>query len=170
MDRKILEYNGTLFENEITRYLYANFPNISVIQNKQLFSAYLRKDTQIDVIAVCDFGVFIIEAKNWKQWIKGEYDDTMWVGKSNSRDAMRVMNVYNQNFIHIRALRNRIRALGLEPVPFNNIICVPDGIQIFSGCKEICTLSGLRDLMKRQSTINCVKVDIECYKKKIMLA
>lgn len=170
MDRKILEFNGTVLENEITRYLYRNFDGISVIQNKQVFSAYLRKDTQIDVIAVCPFGIFVIEAKNWHQWIKGEYDDIMWSGKSSSRDAMRVMSVFNQNFIHVRSLRNRLRTMGVEPVLFNNVICVPDGTQIFSRCKEICTLSGLSNLMQKQSSINNVTVDVEYYKKKILEA
>lgn len=170
MNRKVLSFNGTLLENEITRHLYNSFGGIEVVQNKRLFSAYLRKDTQIDVIAIHEGGVFVIEAKNWKKWIKGEYDDTMWAGKSSGSDAMQVLNVVNQNFIHIRALRNRLRALGLEPVLFNSIICVPDGTQILSKCSEICTLSGLGTKMQKQRIVNQVRIDVELYKQKIMEA
>lgn len=170
MDRKILEYNGALLENEISRYLYHHFSNIEIIMDKTLFSAYLRKDTQIDVIAICEFGIFVIEAKNWKKWIKGEYGDTLWYGKSLSKDAMRVMNVVNQNFIHIRALRNRLRAMGLSPVLFNNIVCVPDGTEIMSNCSEVCNISSLERLMYRQAEINSVKIDVEKYKNMIQEA
>lgn len=169
MDRDVLFYNGALFENEIARYLKQHFSDIEVLVNLRLFSSYLRKDTQIDVVAICSFGVFVIEAKNWKQWIKGEYNDRYWAGKSKSKDAMRVFNVVAQNFIHVRALRNRLRALGFEPVKFNSIVCVPDGTEIISRCTEVCNLSSLALKMNRQSKINTVSIDIAEYKKVISM-
>ena len=162
MNRQVLEYNGSLFETEIARYLYAHFKGIKVIVDKSTFSAYLRKDTQIDVIAVCDFGIFVIEAKNWKAWIKGEYNDTKWAGKSSGRDAMVVYNVVDQNFIHVRALRNRLRAQQVPLVPFHSIVCVPDGTQVISRCSEICNLSELGSKMMALGS-GAGSVDVDYY-------
>ena len=51
MDRKVLEFNGSFFEQEIVKSLYEQFSDeCIVIHNKELYSDFLGKNTQIDVI------------------------------------------------------------------------------------------------------------------------
>ena len=67
--------------------------------------------------------------------------------------------MYYQNFIHIRALRNAMRMNGIEPVPCTNLICFPDGIDLFSDCVECCTVSRLKTRLS--NLINDSKIDVD---------
>lgn len=149
MDRRVLEFNGTFFETKIANHLRDLYgDSMIVIHDKKLFSQYLGKETQIDLICITNRAAFVIEAKGWRQWIKGEYSDYYWAGKSSGKDAMRVLSPINQNFIHIRALKNALRAQGYEPPEFYSVICVPDGTIINSSCKEVVNFSMLRCLIE----------------------
>lgn len=142
MDRKVLEFNGSFFEQEIVKSLYEQFSDeCIVIHNKELYSDFLGKNTQIDVILLHKHGAYVIEAKNWKHWIKGNYADFYWAGKSAQKDVMRVISPINQNFLHVRALKNAIRKKGIQPLAFSSVICVPDGTDILSDCSELCNFS-----------------------------
>jgi hypothetical protein len=66
------------------------------------------KTTQIDHVVVSNYGVFVIETKNYKGWIIGNEFDEYWkqvIYKSKK-------NMYNpirQNYGHIQALKEIIR-------------------------------------------------------------
>jgi hypothetical protein len=62
------------------------------------------KTTQIDHIVVSNYGVFVIETKNYKGWITGnEYDD-YWKQTIYKRKE-KLHNPIRQNFGHIQALK-----------------------------------------------------------------
>lgn len=139
---------GESFEFKLMSIVRSTFPDAIILHDLRLHSAYLGKTTQIDILVITGIGVFCIEAKNWKHWIKGNYDDFNWSGLTNERKTMKVFNTYHQNFIHIRALRNAMRVSGFEPVQFVNAIVVPDGTEIRSDCKEVINLSKLPRFMQ----------------------
>ena len=66
-ERKVLEYNGSVFENTIARNLARRYPDAIIIQNRQLYSDFLKNDTQIDLILILSKGIFVIEARNCKR-------------------------------------------------------------------------------------------------------
>ncbi len=143
-DRSTLEFNGSVFENTIARHLTALFPDGVVLNDRELESTYLGKRTQIDLIFIHQQGIFVIEAKSWKKWVKGDYNTGYWMGKSQTPEIMRTFSPVNQNFIHIRALRNAIRSkLGKEPPFFHNVVCFPDSTDLDTPCKEVINLSSL---------------------------
>lgn len=157
MNRRILEFNGNYFELIIAQYLREKYKDSVVIHNKSLYSNFLEKDTQLDVILVNPKGIVVLEAKCWKQWIRGDYRDFMWHGKASGKDTMQIISPVNQNFLHIRALRNAIRREGFEPPRFGSLVCVPDGTTIKSDCKELCNYSMLQfkiDMLFRDSDLN----------------
>lgn len=158
MDKKGLERNGNVFELRVCRYLHSRYgAKAVVLHNREVWSEYLGTDTQIDVILILPKGVFVIEAKGWRDWVRGEYNDFHWKGKSLHPDIMRVFSPVYQNFIHIRSLRNAIRKVGVEPPYFHNLVCFPDGTSIQSNCREVCNLSNLGvqiDELCRISTLN----------------
>lgn len=163
-DRRILELNGTIFENRVASYLHHRYPACEVLQNRTLFSDFLGKDTQIDLIMVSTKGVFVIEAKGWRKWVKGDYDDHLWSGQSSQANVITTFSPVNQNIIHIRALRNAIRmTFGVEPVSFCNCVCFPDGTDIYSDCSEIVNLSRLGLLMDKLMISNGFHVDVNQY-------
>ena len=150
MDRNTLVCIGTRFEEQVIVTLYDSIPGVMVLHDKHLQSKYLGTETQIDIIAVCNKGVFVIEAKNWKRSIKGEETDHHWVGKSLAKDAMRVISPLEQNFVHVRTVRNALRTqMNIEPVLFHSLVCVPDGTLIYSDSSNVCSISQLPQVIER---------------------
>lgn len=143
LDRAHLEALGEAFELQILNLLRMKFPTSLFFHNVEIYSDYLGKDTQIDLIMLTDAGVYIIEAKNWVGFIRGNYNDKYWQGRSRSQNTMQVFNPVNQNDIHIRALRNALRCKGVNPPIFINTVVVPDGTAIQSSCSEVVNQSKL---------------------------
>lgn len=148
--------SGETFEFRLMSLIRSAFPEAIILHDLHVNSSYLGKETQIDVVAVTECGVFVIEAKNWKHWIKGNYDDHQWSGLTNERKTITVFNPYHQNFIHVRTLRNAIRRNGTEPKQFYNIVVLPDGTNIYSDCKEVINLSALTSTMRKLSNDRCI--------------
>lgn len=141
-DRKTLEFNGNIFESTICRYLISRYPESKILTDVHVYSEYLKKETQIDLIMIHPRGVFVIEAKGWRRWVRGGYNDKVWQGQSSQMNVLTVYSPIHQNVIHIRSLRNAIRVqCGIEPVTFHNIVCFPDGTELKTPCTEVCNLS-----------------------------
>lgn len=65
------------------------------------------RTTQIDHIVVSNYGVFVIETKNYKGWITGnEYDD-YWKQTIYKRKE-KLRNPIKQNYGHIQALKEHL--------------------------------------------------------------
>lgn len=160
-NRRKLLIVGESFEFKIMSIVKAAFPDAIVLHDLRLDSAFLGKETQIDVIAITSNGVFVIEAKNWKHWIKGDYEDHEWTGLSSDRKVMTVFNPFHQNFIHVRTLRNAIRLSGHEPGQFHNLVVLPDGTEIKSNCKEVISLAKLPRVMREKQSLYPVDIN-EC--------
>lgn len=151
-NRQALLAIGETFEFIIMSLIRSKFPESIILHDIHLYSYYLNAITQIDIIVICRNGVFVIEAKNWKHWIKGDYEDFKWTGLTDNRKVIEVFNTYNQNLIHIRELRNAIRRNGWEPVEFHNLIVIPDGTTIQSNCSEIVSLHQMCEIIKMTKT------------------
>ena len=83
---------------------------------KFLFNTYLpmenNKTTEIDLILLYPFGIFVIESKNYSGWIFGNEKDKYWTqvlstGKGKS-EKKQFYNPISQNKGHIRQLRKYI--------------------------------------------------------------
>ena len=167
-DRRVLEFNGMAFEHMIVRYLSHRYPEARFFTNLNLFSSFLGKATQIDVIMVCEMGVFVVEAKGWRRWIRGSYDDEYWTGQSSTMNTILAFNPVHQNIIHIRSLRNAIRVtFDIDVAPFENVVCIPDGTIIDSPCREVCNLSLLGTLIDSIILQKKYHIDVDAYYKYI---
>ncbi len=62
------------------------------------------KTTQIDHVVVSNYGVFVIETKNYKGWIIGNEFDEYWKQK-NYKPEKSMYNPIRQNYGHIQALK-----------------------------------------------------------------
>lgn len=149
-DRTSLEFNGNWFEQRIAQRLSMEFRGARVLHDCKLYCRYKEGITQIDVILVHEDGICAVEAKNWSGYLKGEYGDTVWTGKSDDPMVKTIVNPVDQNFMHIRALKNALRRKGFKPGRFYNYVCVPDTTDIYSRCSEVCNLSMLVKRLKEQ--------------------
>lgn len=145
MNRSELELNGALLEVAICCGIRMEFPDIHLIPNLLIKNDTLlrRKETQIDVVAVSSSAIYVIEAKNWKCYIKGDPGDYQWTGMSSN---LRVMNVFNpvlQNLYHVRLIKAHLIGNGVQMPPIYNLVCVPDQCEIRTQSKEVLPVSSI---------------------------
>jgi hypothetical protein len=62
-----------------------------------------RRTTQIDHVVVSNYGIFVIETKNYKGWILGNEYDEYWTQVIFKRKE-KLRNPIKQNYVHIDAL------------------------------------------------------------------
>ncbi|RTE08595.1 NERD domain-containing protein [Paenibacillus whitsoniae] len=77
------------------------------------------KTTQIDHIVISEYGVFVIETKNYNGWILGDERSEYWTQVIYKRKE-KLYNPIRQNYGHIQALK--ALSPGFEQIPFISII------------------------------------------------
>lgn len=75
--------------------------------------------TQIDHVILSEYGIFVIETKNYSGWIFGSPNNREWT-QVLYREKHRLRNPIKQNDWHIRALAD---LLGLPRSKFHNVVC-----------------------------------------------
>lgn len=101
---KIKGYFG---EKAVSRRLSKLNPSkYKVINNLMLQVG--NKTTQIDHIVVSNYGVFVIETKNYKGWIIGNEYDEYWKQIIYKRKE-KLYNPIKQNYGHIMALKETLK-------------------------------------------------------------
>lgn len=101
--------------------------------------------TEVDHIVVSRFGIFVIETKNWKGWIKGTTESAEWrVFYGKGRKKIR-QNPVRQNAGHIRALA---ALLELPLTFFHNVVYMAGDAELKDGPLPGVLTSGLADYIK----------------------
>ena len=77
---------------------------------------------QIDHIVVSQYGVFVIETKNYTGWIFGKADDAEWM-QTFYHKKVPVKNPLRQNCAHICALVENLR---IDKSYFHNVVALTD--------------------------------------------
>lgn len=151
MNRRSLELKGILFEAQIGRVIEKNFPGSYNIFDKTLYSPYLGRTTSIDLITVTDSAIFVVEAKNWAEYIKGNINDDKWVGRGSSSSTLSVVSPFLQNDMHIRALTDSALRKGVRLPEMISVICLPDSAIIETDCDNVVNLSKLPQFIFKSS-------------------
>lgn len=147
MNRLSLEMNGTWFELHVANELSRLFPESVVLHDLPLYSYYLSNwyerpiTTQIDLVFITPYRIYVIEAKKWGDEICGNREDYKWTGKPNAKNFVKNMNPVSQNLVHLRELKNLLRRNNYDVPDFESCICVPDGTKIITDCKEVLEMS-----------------------------
>lgn len=118
-------------------YTYLYLKDIPIENKRFLFNVYVPygkngATTEIDVIMLCQKGIFVFESKNYSGWIYGNAGKDKWYQTLKSRYGIIKNEFYNpimQNDSHITVLRNY---LGCD-VPYYSVV-------VFS---ERCTLKSI---------------------------
>lgn len=91
--------NHKLFKLDPVRYKY--------LENLLLPSNGHLKNTQIDHVAVSNYGIFCIETKSYKGWIFGSANQEYWT-QVIYRHKERFYNPLRQNYAHIKAIEELV--------------------------------------------------------------
>lgn len=129
---------GSLFEMSISSAVGA--ADCNSMCNVVIPSAYLNRDTQIDLVVITDI-IYCVELKNYKESLIGNYDDKSWSCGSSSAAKRNRHSAYFQNLTHIQALRRLLYGTKWFDIPIVNVIVIPDTVNVRSDVREIVKVS-----------------------------
>jgi hypothetical protein len=69
--------------------------------------------TEIDLVMICTYGIFVIESKNYSGWIFGNDNNSTWTQTLQNGQKNKFYNPIMQNKTHMNALK-RLLALDLD--------------------------------------------------------
>lgn len=107
-----------------------NFPKRVL---RDMYIPYNGETKQIDVLLLTEFGIYVIESKDYSGWIFGSKNNKIWTQSLNKCRKYKFYNPIWQNNSHIKALcaylHSKCEYFNLEEKYFNSLI-------IFSGKAE----------------------------------
>ena len=149
MDRQALVLKALLFESFLGKTISSELKDVRVLYDLKFKCDWLRrKETQVDVVAITSKAIYVIEAKDWSNYIEGDFDQYEWRGMGDSLKNMTVVSPIMQNLMHIRFIKAKALMHDLELPPLISIVCVPDECKIYSKCKEIIHASDLVSIIQ----------------------
>lgn len=159
MNRNTLNLIGESFETYLALKLKSCFPNDVIMHNIWATANFIGAQTQIDLVVITDKSFIVLEAKNWSKLIQGNYNDTFWLMGSGRTDKPDRYSPVRQNVMHIRSLRNCMRARGIEPICAHNLVVVPNTTVIRSNCKEVIHEADLVDVINNINNTSPFTID-----------
>ena len=96
--------------------------------------------TQIDHVFVSAFGIFVIETKNMAGWIFGRERDSVWTQVFRSGGKYTFQNPLRQNYRHVRALEEALRAIGKPGGAVKSVVVFVGSAELKRGMPENVTV------------------------------
>lgn len=147
---------GAIGEKTISSILYFldkskyKVINNVVLQNNEITS-------QIDHIIISDFGIFVIETKNYKGWILGNENSEYWT-QVIYKNKQKFYNPIFQNAGHIRVLKNCLK--DFPNVDYKSIIVFSTKAEIkIDTTKDVINTHKLLHTIKKHSQVNLTEDD-----------
>lgn len=97
-------------------------PNVYTIFHDIMIPAKDGRTTQIDLVVISQFGLFVIEAKHWHACIYGSRNDDFWTICVGKKPHIRNDNPLNQNKYHIAWLARTTGLNRYRMVPIHSIV------------------------------------------------
>ncbi|MDY0362648.1 MAG: NERD domain-containing protein [Desulforegulaceae bacterium] len=115
---------GKKAEVKLAKFLERHFDSTEYyIFQDVTVPAFKERTTQIDIVIISVFGIFVIENKYFSGTIFGKKEEPYWIQVFNKEKYFKFKNPIHQNFGHIKALQNLLN------IPFENFFSVV----VFSG-------------------------------------
>ena len=135
----------------------------SIINNVMLYDES-GKSHQIDHIVFSEFGIFVIETKNFEGLIKGNTYDKQWIqilGKTKNN----FYNPVHQNYGHIKVLEKK---LNIKENEFISIVCFSDKAKLnITGNGNVINTRNLVSTIINEYTATIIQEDINDLKKEL---
>ena len=99
---------GKSGERTVANRLRQGLPEEYIILNDVYLPLADGTTTQIDHIVVSQYGIFVVETKNYSGWIFGNENSAQWTQSIYGKKS-RFQNPLRQNYLHICTLSERLR-------------------------------------------------------------
>ena len=99
-----------------SEYVLNNMALTDLSYIRTIHNVYLDNSgmsTELDVIAITEKGIFVLESKNYSGWIFGSYDSQKWTQSFQNGEKNSFYNPIKQNAAHIKKLAQFLN-LGLQ--------------------------------------------------------
>lgn len=110
-------FKGIYAEKLVSCYLNLFFSNAKKLNNVTL--PYGNYTSQIDHIVINEYGVFVIEVKNYKGFITANPNHNKWFvsySRSKHGKSYQINSPYHQNIAHCKAVASILRLPHAEPI------------------------------------------------------
>ena len=121
--------------------------------------------TQIDLVIVSRFGVFVIEVKNMSGWIFGDETNRQWTQVFRSGERFRFQNPLRQNYRHVKAVQETLKEHGLPIRAVHSVVAFIGGATMKTQLPENVTVGlGFSGYVKsfRTAVLTDTEVRIAC--------
>lgn len=150
MDATYKVIKGRLFEDTVGYCIKAALGgNCKILRNYKTYSIDINRNTEIDLIVITKFKLYVIEAKSFNTSIEGNYNDMMWIGRSG-RYTTRLFSPFIQNNVHTRKVRSILRG-EVTPRRIESCMCFKNNCIIDSNCENAYSLTRLIEKIKKDS-------------------
>lgn len=110
---------GTKGENKI-KYALSKVSSFKIILSN-LYFIKPNYSTEVDIVFISKTGVYVIESKNYKGRIYGNWDDKYWV-QALGNSVWEFYNPIRQNNTHVYEVRKLLNKHGYKNIPIWSII------------------------------------------------
>ncbi len=128
---------GNQAEEKIVKILERIFKKENIIHD-----AYFRDDefvtTQVDIMAIDNTGIYVIESKAFSSIIKGKSNEKMWVQLFGGKKYNRFHNPINQNKRHLEAVKNNLKEFTIPEECFKSYIVFGNNCKLDVSIDENC--------------------------------
>ena len=133
-------------ETRVESVLLDKIPNAKIIRNAYIPAAN-GNESEIDVLLICELGIFIIECKNITGEINAEWKSDYITVNHPGGKSYQIQNPINQNTEHFKRLRN---LLGMKNDYFRSIVVFGDHsyIKNYRGIPYHAAICNLDSLLK----------------------
>lgn len=158
---------GIIGEKTVSSILYfLNSTKYNVINNVVIKNGEVT--SQIDHAIVSDFGIFVIETKNFKGWIVGGEKSEFWT-QVIFKYKNRFYNPLLQNSGHIKALKECL--VDYPHIKYYSIIVFSNNAEIkVNTSEDVINSSQLLRTIKKYSEVNLTEAEKERITQKINLS
>lgn len=105
---------GFIGEKVVSAHL-KTLPSASYKIINDLILPTKRGTSQVDHVVISNYGIFVIETKNYKGWIFGHENSEKWI-QNIYGNKYKLSNPVRQNQSHIRAIQNSLSDIGQFPM------------------------------------------------------
>jgi len=115
-----------------------------------------RGTTQIDLVVISQYGVFVVEVKNFDGWIFGNERDKYWTQVLYSKKS-KFYNPLRQNYRHTKAI---VKLLGINENAIHSIIFFIGDVEFKTLMPANVIKSGLSNYIKKFKKIYFSKKEV----------
>ena len=141
--KKIIGAMGELWVKKELKKLNNDYKVI----NNVMIKTSDGKTHQIDHIVVSEYGIFVIETKQYNGYIKGNDYDKNWMVKLGSKKYY-VNNPVHQNYGHVQSIKE---ILNISDEKLISIVCIPSTAKINVNSKVTVGIGNLLPKIKSYS-------------------